>query len=43
VLNEMIADGSLAAIQQTWFGVCIPVPAENNSEEPYDIFPTGDC
>ena len=39
----MIADGSLAAIQQAWFGVCIPVPADIDAQEPYDILPTGDC
>lgn len=43
VLDEMIADGTLAAIQQTWFGSCVPVPDDINAAEPYETFPTGDC
>ena len=43
VLNEMIADGTLAEIQTAWFGRCIPVPDEINEEGPYTTFPTGDC
>lgn len=43
VLNEMIADGTLAEIQKTWFGQCIPVPDDNNAVEPYTELPAGDC
>lgn len=43
VLDDMIADGTLAEIQKKWFGTCIPVPDEINSEEPYNTLPAGDC
>jgi ABC-type amino acid transport substrate-binding protein len=43
VLNEMIADGTLAAIQLEWFNSCIPVPDNNNEEGPYTVLPAGDC
>jgi hypothetical protein len=43
VLNEMIADGTLAAIQVKWFGVCLPVPDDIDSQPPYETFPEGDC
>lgn len=43
ILDEMIADGTLAAIQVKWFGVCLAVPDDINSEPPYDTLPEGDC
>lgn len=43
VLNELIADGTLAEIQKTWFNTCIPVPGDNNAEGPYTELPAGDC
>ena len=43
VLNEMIADGTLAEIQKAWFGQCIPVPDDINAVEPYTELPAGDC
>ena len=43
VLNEMIADGTLAEIQITWFGRCIPVPDDVDQEGPYTTLPGGDC
>jgi ABC-type amino acid transport substrate-binding protein len=43
VLNEIIADGTLAEIQKTWFNSCIPVPDDNNQAEPYTTMPAGDC
>jgi glutamine transport system substrate-binding protein len=43
VLNEMIADGTLAGIQKTWFNACIPVPDNNDQEGPYATLPGGDC
>jgi ABC-type amino acid transport substrate-binding protein len=43
VLDEMIADGTLAEIQKTWFNSCIPVPDDNNQEGPYTTMPAGDC
>ncbi len=43
VLNEMIADGTLAEIQKEWFGQCIPVPDDINAVEPYTELPAGDC
>ena len=43
VLNEMIADGTLAEIQVEWFGSCVPVPDDINAAEPYETLPTGDC
>jgi ABC-type amino acid transport substrate-binding protein len=43
VLDEMIADGTLAEIQKTWFNSCIPVPDDNNEEGPYTVLPEGDC
>ncbi|MDH3292711.1 MAG: ABC transporter substrate-binding protein [Acidimicrobiia bacterium] len=43
VLNEMIEDGTLAEIQKTWFGQCIPVPDDVNAVEPYTELPAGDC
>jgi len=42
-LNEIIADGTLAEIQKTWFNTCIPVPDDNNQEGPYTTLPAGDC
>ncbi|MCZ6505582.1 MAG: ABC transporter substrate-binding protein [Actinobacteria bacterium] len=43
VINEMIADGTVAAIQQKWFGRCIPIPDDINQAEPYTTMPAGDC
>lgn len=43
VLNEMIADGTLAEIQKLWFNTCIPVPSDNNEVGPYTELPAGDC
>jgi ABC-type amino acid transport substrate-binding protein len=43
ILDEMIADGTLAEIQKTWFNSCIPVPEDNDQEGPYDTLPEGDC
>jgi ABC-type amino acid transport substrate-binding protein len=43
VLNEMIADGTLAEIQKRWFNACIPVPSDNNEVGPYTELPAGDC
>ena len=43
VMNEMIADGTLAAIQMKWFNSCIPVPDNNNQEGPYTTMPAGNC
>ncbi len=43
MMNEMIADGTLAEIQKTWFSSCIPVPDDNNQEGPYTTLPAGDC
>lgn len=43
VLNEIIADGTLAEIQKNWFNSCIPVPDDNNQEGPYTTLPAGDC
>jgi cystine transport system substrate-binding protein len=42
-LNEIIADGTLAEIQKTWFNSCIPVPSDNDQEGPYTTMPSGDC
>ncbi|MDX2379611.1 MAG: ABC transporter substrate-binding protein, partial [Acidimicrobiia bacterium] len=42
-LDEIIADGTLAEIQKTWFNSCIPVPDDNNQPEPYTTMPAGDC
>jgi cystine transport system substrate-binding protein len=42
-LNEIIADGTLAEIQNNWFNSCIPVPGDNNQDEPYTVLPAGDC
>ena len=42
-INEMIADGTLAGFQKTWFGRCIPVPGGINDAEPYTTMPSGDC
>ncbi|MFV1999738.1 MAG: substrate-binding periplasmic protein [Acidimicrobiia bacterium] len=43
VINEMIADGTIAEIQIRWFGRCIPVPDDINQAEPYTTLPGGDC
>ena len=43
VLDEIIADGTLAEIQKSWFNSCIPVPDDNNQAEPYTTMPAGDC
>ena len=43
MMNEMIADGTLAEIQKKWFNSCIPVPDGNNQEGPYTTLPSGDC
>jgi ABC-type amino acid transport substrate-binding protein len=43
VLNEMIADGTLAEIQKAWFNACIPVPDNNDQAGPYTTMPGGDC
>jgi ABC-type amino acid transport substrate-binding protein len=43
VINEMLADGTIAAIQQKWFDRCIPVPDDINQVEPYTTLPGGDC
>ena len=43
MLNELIADGTLAEIQKKWFTTCIPVPDDNNQAEPYTTMPSGDC
>ncbi len=40
-LNEMIADGTVAAIQIKWFGRCIPIPDDINQEAPYDTMASG--
>ena len=39
----MLADGTLADIQITWFGRCIPVPDDIDQEGPYTTLPGGDC
>ena len=43
VINEMIADGTVAELQQKWFGNCIPIPDDINQAEPYTTMPEGDC
>jgi len=43
VINEMLADGTIATIQNKWFGRCIPVPDDINQAEPYTTMPTGEC
>jgi ABC-type amino acid transport substrate-binding protein len=43
VINEMIADGTVAELQQKWFGRCIPIPDDINQVEPYTTMPEGDC
>ncbi|TDI49847.1 MAG: amino acid ABC transporter substrate-binding protein, partial [Acidobacteria bacterium] len=43
VINAMIADGTVARIQQKWFGRCIPIPDDINQAEPYTTLPEGDC
>ncbi|MFB3050835.1 MAG: transporter substrate-binding domain-containing protein, partial [Acidimicrobiia bacterium] len=40
-LNEMLADGTVAALQIKWFGRCIPVPDDINQEAPYDTMASG--
>ncbi|MDX1690065.1 MAG: transporter substrate-binding domain-containing protein, partial [Acidimicrobiia bacterium] len=41
ILDEMIADGTLAEIQLKWFGRCIAVPDTIDSQPPYDQLPAG--
>ncbi len=43
VINEMIADGTVAELQTKWFDRCIPVPDDINQAEPYTTMPGGDC
>jgi len=43
VINEMIADGTVAEIQKAWFNTCIPVPDDINQAGPYTVMPAGDC
>jgi ABC-type amino acid transport substrate-binding protein len=43
VINEMLADGTVAELQTKWFGRCIPVPDDINQEEPYTSMPGGTC
>ncbi len=43
VIDEMIADGTVAAIQKAWFNACIPVPDDINQAGPYTTLPSGDC
>ena len=43
VINEMIADGTVAEIQKAWFNACIPVPDDINQAGPYTTLPSGDC
>lgn len=43
VLDSMIADGTLASAQVRWFGRCIEVPDDINSEPPYTRLPAGNC
>lgn len=40
-LAEMKEDGTLAELQQTWFGMCVPVPEDINAEPPYEALPSG--
>jgi len=40
-LNEMLADGTVAALQIKWFGRCIPVPDDINQEAPYETMASG--
>ena len=42
-INALIADGTLAELQQKWFGRCIPVPDDINQVEPYTTLPGGNC
>ncbi len=43
VLDEMIADGTLAELQVKWFGRCIEVPDDINAQPPYTTLPEGNC
>jgi hypothetical protein len=43
VINEMLADGTVARLQTKWFDRCIPVPDDINAAEPYTTMPGGDC
>ena len=40
-LNEMIADGTVAALQTKWFGRCIPIPDDINQAPPYETLASG--
>jgi len=42
-INEMLADGTVAQLQNKWFGRCIPVPDDINQAEPYTTLPGGTC
>jgi len=42
-INEMLADGTVAQLQNKWFGRCIPVPDDINQAEPYTTLPGGEC
>jgi cystine transport system substrate-binding protein len=41
VLDEMIADGTVAELQLKWFGRCIPIPEDINQAEPYETMAAG--
>ena len=41
VINEIIADGTMAEIQKKWFGVCIAIPDDINQAEPYETLAPG--
>jgi hypothetical protein len=43
VINEMLADGTVARLQTKWFDRCIAVPDDINAAEPYTTMPGGDC
>jgi polar amino acid transport system substrate-binding protein len=43
VLDEMIADGTLADLQVAWFGRCVEVPDDIDAQPPYTTLPEGDC
>jgi len=43
VINEMLADGTVARLQTKWFDRCIAVPDGINAAEPYTTMPGGDC
>jgi len=41
VINEIIADGTMAEIQKKWFGVCIAIPDDINQAGPYETLAPG--